>query len=76
MSGSKVTRNFQVTVPKGIREYMELNEGDEVLFMIEDGEVKMVRREEDIIRETSGIWSENSTAKRDEWEERRERELE
>lgn len=82
MGVSKITRNFQVTVPKDIRELKDLNEGDELIFMVEEGDVKLVKKEEDILEKTKGIWSdmdedgvEFQRRLRKESEERREREL-
>jgi AbrB family looped-hinge helix DNA binding protein len=33
---AKVTSKGQVTIPKSVREALELNEGDELLFRVED----------------------------------------
>lgn len=40
---SKVTRKGQVTVPAEIRRALGLNEGDPVLFTMEDGQVRLER---------------------------------
>ncbi len=82
MGVSKITRNFQVTIPKDIRELKDLNEGDELIFMIEEGEVKLVKRDEDILEKAKGVWDieedslEFERGLREESEERRTRELE
>lgn len=36
---SKVTRNGQITIPKAIRERFNVQEGDMVIFAVEDGQV-------------------------------------
>jgi len=39
MIGSKITIRGQTTIPKPIREYLELEPGDRVLFVIKEREV-------------------------------------
>ena len=82
MGVSKITRNFQVTVPKDVRELKDLKEGDELIFMIEEGDVKLVKKEEDILEKTKGLWKDMDEGAvefqkrlREESEKRREREL-
>jgi len=36
---SKVTRKFQATVPKAVRKHLRLENGDLLVFLIEDNEV-------------------------------------
>ena len=42
MSLSKITRNYQVSIPKDVRETLGLREGDYVEFEERDGEIVMV----------------------------------
>ncbi len=58
MGISKITRNFQVTLPKDIREMRKLREGDKVLFVVEGAHIDLVKLDKKIVRETAGIWSE------------------
>jgi len=39
MPVSKVTRNYQVTIPKEIREKLSMNAGDLLVFDIEDNRI-------------------------------------
>ncbi|OYT39173.1 MAG: AbrB family transcriptional regulator [Desulfurococcales archaeon ex4484_58] len=36
---SKVTRRYQVTIPKTVRVFLEIKEGDMVVFVLKDGEI-------------------------------------
>jgi AbrB family looped-hinge helix DNA binding protein len=36
---SKVTQKYQATIPRGIREKLEIEKGDRVIFEIEDEKV-------------------------------------
>lgn len=42
MSLSKITRNYQVSIPKGVRDALGLQEGDYVEVEERDGEIVMV----------------------------------
>ena len=42
MTLSKITRNYQVSIPKNIRDALGLQEGDYVEFEERDGEIVMV----------------------------------
>ncbi len=56
MGISKVTRNFQVTLPSDIRDATGIREGDRILFTTEDGKVELRKLDEDIIARTAGLW--------------------
>ena len=56
MSTSKITRNFQVTIPQDIRQIQHLKEGDNVLFVSTDEEVIMKKASKEIIKACVGIW--------------------
>ena len=56
MGISKITRNYQITLPKDVRKVVGLREGDEVVFTIEDGKVVIVKSAEDPIMAAAGIW--------------------
>lgn len=58
MGMSKLTRNFQVTIPRDVRQIKGLEAGDKVIFAIEGERVDIVKVTKDIIKETAGIWPE------------------
>lgn len=76
MGISKITRNFQVTVPEDVREIKDLKEGDELIFMVENGDIKLLKKEENTIEKAAGIWDIEKDGKeferdiRSEWESR------
>ena len=43
MGASKVTRKFQATVPKDVREHLKLEYGDLLVFLKEDNEILLKR---------------------------------
>ena len=43
MGISKITRNYQVTLPKDVREVKNLRVGDKVLFAIEDDRIESLK---------------------------------
>ena len=56
MGLSKVTRNFQVTIPKDVREVKRLKEGDRVLFAIDGERVELHKVDEDVVSPAAGLW--------------------
>jgi AbrB family looped-hinge helix DNA binding protein len=56
MGISKITRNFQITLPKDVRIIKKLEEGDAVVFAIEGNDVILEKVEEDPIMASAGIW--------------------
>ena len=44
VGSSKITRNYQITIPKRIREKMKLKQGDILAFYMENGKI-VIRRE-------------------------------
>lgn len=57
MGISKVTRNYQISIPKDVRAELKLSVGDVVLVKRE-GERIIVEllKEKDIVKETFGLW--------------------
>ncbi len=41
MEIAKLSSKGQITIPIAIREYLQLNQGDKIIFIIEDGKVRM-----------------------------------
>ena len=81
MSITKVTRNYQITVPRDIREQAKIAEGDKLVVTIENNEIKMKKFDEDSFKKAFGIWKDagiNDSIKyvrelRKEWESRAKR---
>lgn len=42
LATARVGRDFRVTIPKEVRELLELEEGDELLFFIVEGWIRRV----------------------------------
>lgn len=57
MGISKITRNFQVTLPKDVRELKGLKEGDKVIFAIEGERIDIVKFDRDIMKAATGLWT-------------------
>ena len=56
MSITKVTRNYQITVPRDIREQAKISEGDKLVITMENDEIKLKKFDEDIFRRAFGSW--------------------
>jgi len=57
MGISKVTRNFQVTLPQDIRELKHFKVGDKIIFVARDNCVEIIKVEKDAIKAAAGLWS-------------------
>jgi AbrB family looped-hinge helix DNA binding protein len=58
MSVSKITRNYQVTIPQDVREAEGLQVGDNVAFVVEGNHrIHLVKLSKDIIAESAGLWA-------------------
>ncbi|MBI2176106.1 AbrB/MazE/SpoVT family DNA-binding domain-containing protein [Candidatus Woesearchaeota archaeon] len=56
MAVSKVTRNYQVTVPREVRELANISVGDTLLFVKEGEEVILRRIDKDLLSKAFGLW--------------------
>ena len=56
MGIAKITRNYQVTLPKDVRTLKKLEEGDTIIFALEGNRVDIVKLDRDIITSTAGLW--------------------
>lgn len=57
MGIAKVTRNYQVTIPKDVREMKGIRIGDTLIFAIEGERIEVLKkRKEELIKEVAGIW--------------------
>jgi len=43
IASSKITRRFQITLPKDVRQRFNFKEGDLILFIVEDGKLCLER---------------------------------
>ncbi len=80
MGISKVTRNCQITLPKDIRKVIGVQEGDEVMFVINENRVSLVKSAEDPVIAAAGIWKDLKETgahyqkrMREQWKKRRKR---
>jgi len=60
MGVSKMTRNFQVTIPKDVRHVKRLKEGDRVLFAVDGERVELHKVDEDTVSAAAGLWKDLS----------------
>ncbi len=57
MGIAKVTRNYQVTIPKDVRRIKNIAIGDTVLFTFEDGKIDFMKLDREILlKELAGSW--------------------
>ena len=56
MAVSRVTRNYQVTVPREIRELVDIKVGDMLLFIREGEEVVLRKINKDLLAQGFGLW--------------------
>lgn len=79
MGIAKVTRNFQVTIPKDARKLVNIKVGDTILFSPENEKMVIKKLDEDVVTEAAGTWkSVKDSVKyvreiRGEWEKRAKR---
>ena len=56
MSMTKVTRNYQITVPRDIREIANIKEGDKLVITMENEEIKIKKMDKDVFKKAFGSW--------------------
>ena len=56
MSLTKVTRNYQITVPRDIREQADIKEGDKLVITMENDEIKIKKLDEESFKKAFGVW--------------------
>ncbi len=56
MGIARVTRNFQVTIPKDVREIQGIKEGDRVIFSIEGSRIEISKFKNNVIEDAFGAW--------------------
>ena len=47
---SAVTSKFQLTLPKMVRETLGVNQKDRIVFLVENQNVRIIKKPEDLIR--------------------------
>ena len=45
-----------MTIPKDVRKIIDVKEGDEVMFIVDNNRVVLTKTKDDIIQRTAGIW--------------------
>ncbi len=56
MGITKVTRNYQVTLPKDVREAEEIKVGDRLIAVPRENGIFLRKMDKSIISKTAGIW--------------------
>ena len=56
MGITKITRNYQITIPKDVRELKGLKEGDSIIFSIQGNNVDILKVSKDVINSAAGLW--------------------
>jgi len=56
MGITKITRNYQITLPKDIRKIINVKEGDDIIFLVEDDKVFLTKSKENQVMAAAGIW--------------------
>lgn len=57
MGMSKITRNFQVTLPRDVRAAKNFHVGDEVVFILKENCVDLVKLDDRTIADAAGLWA-------------------
>lgn len=56
MGVSSVTRNYQVTIPKDVREVKGIKVGDKIVFSIEGDRIEMFKLKRETAEKAFGSW--------------------
>ncbi|MBI2144233.1 AbrB/MazE/SpoVT family DNA-binding domain-containing protein [Candidatus Woesearchaeota archaeon] len=56
MAVSRVTRNYQVTVPRELRELADIKVGDTMLFVREGEDILLKKIDKDLLGRGFGLW--------------------
>ena len=56
MGISIITRNYQLTLPKDVRETKNFKRGDKVLFVVQEDIIQIKKVSKNLIQETAGLW--------------------
>ena len=61
MGLSKITRNFQVTLPRDVREMKGFHVGDNVIFVLDGERVELMSGNKDVVHAAAGLWDSKET---------------
>ncbi len=56
MGTTTVTRNFQITLPKDVRELENIHVGDKLILIVENDEIVMRKLKGKVIEKCFGLW--------------------
>lgn len=65
MSTSKVTRNYQITLPSELRILQNIQVGDTVVFTYEEGKVNLFKKKEHNLDRAFGIWKKGPSGEKE-----------
>jgi len=57
MSVAKVTRNYQVTIPRDVRLVHNISIGDTLVFSSEGEKIEVLKFKQDALERAFGLWS-------------------
>ncbi len=58
VTAAKVSPRNQLSLPKGVRRALDIHPGDVVLFIVEEGQVRLVRRPPNLTEYSYGLGKE------------------
>lgn len=56
MAISKITRNYQITLPRSVRENVHLDIGDTLHIITDGDQIILTKKNVDVIEKTFGTW--------------------
>ncbi len=59
MGITSVTRNYQITIPKDIRETRGIKIGDKIVFSIEGNKIEIFKLRKEVTKDVFGSWKGN-----------------
>lgn len=59
MAKTKITRNYQITLPKEIREHLKLEIGENLQIHLDQNKIILERSDDDVWEECAGFLPEN-----------------
>lgn len=62
MGVSTVTRNYQITLPRDVREMEKIRIGDKFIVKVEDKRIVLTKLKESVLKEAFGSWKETTTS--------------
>lgn len=56
MGTTKVTRNYQITLPEDVRESLDIKIGDKIIVLPEKDEAVLKKMKRDVVERAFGAW--------------------